>query len=39
VTLAPGLYVAGVGGVHIEHNYRVTEQGAERLSNHVLALT
>jgi hypothetical protein len=39
VTLEPGLYVPGVGGIRIEHNYRVTEQGHERLSNHVIALT
>ena len=38
VTLEPGLYVDGVGGVRIEHNYLVTETGYERLSNHVIAL-
>ncbi|MFO0810832.1 MAG: Xaa-Pro peptidase family protein [Gemmataceae bacterium] len=38
VTLEPGLYVAGVGGIRIEHNYLVTEDGFERLSNHVIAL-
>ncbi len=37
VTLEPGLYVEGVGGIRIEHNYFVTEQGFERLSNHVIA--
>jgi hypothetical protein len=39
VTLEPGLYVPGVGGVRLEHNYLVTPQGRERLSNHTLAPT
>jgi Xaa-Pro dipeptidase len=38
VTLEPGLYVAGVGGIRIEHNYLITDTGYERLSNHVIAL-
>jgi Xaa-Pro aminopeptidase len=38
ITLEPGLYVPGVGGIRIEHNYLITEQGFERLSNHVIAL-
>jgi Xaa-Pro aminopeptidase len=38
VTLEPGAYVSGVGGIRIEHNYLVTESGYERLSNHVIAL-
>jgi Xaa-Pro aminopeptidase len=38
VTLEPGLYVPGVGGIRIEHNYLVTEGGCERLSNHAIAL-
>lgn len=38
VTLEPGLYVAGVGGIRIEHNYLVTENGYERLSDHIIAL-
>jgi Xaa-Pro dipeptidase len=38
VTLEPGLYMAGVGGVRIEHNYLITPKGFERLSNHTIAL-
>ncbi len=38
VTLEPGLYVDGVGGVRIEHNYRITDTGYERLSNHTISL-
>ncbi len=38
VTLEPGLYIDGIGGVRIEHNYAITATGYERLSNHTLAL-
>jgi hypothetical protein len=38
ITLEPGLYVPGVGGIRIEHNYLITDTGYERLSNHVIAL-
>jgi Xaa-Pro aminopeptidase len=38
VTLEPGAYVAGIGGLRIEHNYLITEDGFERLTNHVLTL-
>jgi len=38
LTLEPGLYVDGVGGVRIEHNYLITETGYRRLSNHTIAL-
>jgi Xaa-Pro aminopeptidase len=38
VTLEPGLYVDGVGGLRIEHNYLVTPTGSEQLSNHTIAL-
>lgn len=38
ITLEPGLYVPGVGGIRIEHNYQVTESGSNRLSEHEIAL-
>jgi Xaa-Pro aminopeptidase len=38
VTLEPGLYVPGVEGARIEHNYLVTERGFERLSDHTISL-
>jgi Xaa-Pro aminopeptidase len=38
VTLEPGLYVDGVGGVRIENNYLITAAGYDRLSNHVISL-
>lgn len=39
VTLEPGLYIDGIGGIRIEHNYLITPTGFERLSNHTIALT
>ena len=39
VTLEPGLYVEGIGGIRIEHNYLITDSGYERLSNHLISLT
>lgn len=38
LTLEPGCYVTGVGGVRIEHNYLITDSGFERLSNHEIRL-
>ena len=38
VTLEPGAYVEGIGGVRIEHNYLITHDGYERLTNHAIEL-
>ena len=38
ITLEPGLYEAPLGGVRVEHDYLITPQGCERLSNHRLGL-
>lgn len=38
VTLEPGLYVPGVGGIRIEHNYQITQSGSICLSQHEIAL-
>src|SRR5262249_21991873 len=38
VTLEPGLYVDGVGGVRSERNYLITGAGYERLSNHSISV-
>jgi Xaa-Pro dipeptidase len=39
VTLEPGLYVDGVAGMRIEHNYAITATGYERLTKHKISLT
>ena len=39
VTLEPGLYVEGIGGMRIERNYLITSSGSERLSHHLISLT
>jgi Xaa-Pro aminopeptidase len=38
ITLEPGLYIEGIGGIRIEHNYLITETGYERLSQHTISL-
>lgn len=39
ITLEPGLYLDKLGGMRIEHNYVITDQGYERLSHHHIGLT
>lgn len=39
VTLEPGLYIPGVGGLRIENNYHITDTGFEQLSRHAISLT
>lgn len=39
ITLEPGAYVPGIGGMRIEHNYLITQTGYERLSSHKISLT
>ena len=34
VTLEPGVYIPGVGGMRYERNYLITESGYESLSDH-----
>ncbi|MGL5094794.1 MAG: M24 family metallopeptidase, partial [Planctomycetia bacterium] len=38
VTLEPGQYLEGVGGVRYEHNYLITPTGYETLSHHLLTI-
>ena len=38
VTLEPGQYVTGIGGIRIENNYLITETGYEQLSHHDIVL-
>ncbi len=38
ITLEPGAYAEGIGGMRIEHNYLITPTGYERLTQHVIAL-
>lgn len=39
ITLEPGAYIEGIGGVRVEHNFLITPTGCERLSNHAISLT
>jgi Xaa-Pro aminopeptidase len=38
VALEPGLYIPGVGGMRYEHNYLITDEGFERLTEHSLTI-
>lgn len=38
ITLEPGCYIPGTGGIRLEHNYLITETGSRRLSQHQLSL-
>ena len=38
VTIEPGLYVEGTGGIRVERNYLITDSGFETLSNHRITL-
>jgi Xaa-Pro aminopeptidase len=38
VTLEPGLYVDGIGGMRFERNYLITASGFEVLTHHHIGL-
>ena len=38
ITLEPGCYIEGQGGMRFEHNYLITNTGCEQLSQHRLGL-
>ncbi len=38
ITLEPGCYIEGQGGMRFEHNYLITESSAEQLSQHKIQL-
>jgi len=39
ITLEPGCYIEGQGGMRFEHNYLITNTGSEQLSQHRIGLT
>jgi Xaa-Pro aminopeptidase len=39
ITLEPGLYIEGIGGIRIENNYLITSAGWAKLSDHLISLT
>lgn len=39
ITLEPGCYIEGQGGMRFEHNYLINADGFERLSQHHIGLT
>ena len=39
ITLEPGCYIEGQGGMRFEHNYLITNAGSEQLSQHRIGLT
>jgi len=39
ITLEPGCYIEGQGGMRFEHNYLITETGSEQLSQHHIGLS
>lgn len=39
ITLEPGLYINGIGGIRIENNYRITPDSFERLNHHSIRLS
>lgn len=38
VTIEPGLYIEGVGGIRVERDYLITAEGFETLSNHQIRI-
>jgi len=38
VTVEPGLYIEGIGGIRVERDYLITAAGPETLSNHAIRI-